>query len=339
MRNVFDKKILLDADGLQVEFNPAPIIQSGEIDDIYLKFDVINFTLGVRYKSYCSHISRTIFATPSDDQPNFNFLMDLQKLLRFRTRNIRNLLLNVETIKFENCKISSRCLWRLSQYCPKLKDVQFIYCTLDSNARFNEEFLQSFSLLEHFGYQFAEYDLIPENYLILKPLEICTKLTHFECTDKILWTHKDELDQTNIQLDVLSIHACTSEVHSELFINFIRRAFVAKFFKRLHLVLPSEIENFDFAIASEAISKFPALEKLYVDYEYSESDLSHFENIKELILTKDCPNTNFDKVAKDLKELERVTFRRISFNNITPFFHYCKNLKTFQVKYIDDVSV
>ncbi|XP_059614643.1 FACT complex subunit spt16 isoform X2 [Phlebotomus argentipes] len=84
-----DKKYVTNVDTSQLDVCYPPIIQSGGnyslkysalSDKNYLHFGAIVCSLGARYKSYCSNITRTLLVNPSDAvQTNYNFLVDLEE--------------------------------------------------------------------------------------------------------------------------------------------------------------------------------------------------------------------------------------------------------------------
>ncbi|XP_026473184.1 FACT complex subunit spt16 [Ctenocephalides felis] len=88
---VSDKKYLLGVDLNQVDMCYPPIIQSGGnynlkfsvvSDKNHLHFGAIVCSLGVRYKSYCSNIVRTVLVNPTQEiQNNYEFLVSLEEEL------------------------------------------------------------------------------------------------------------------------------------------------------------------------------------------------------------------------------------------------------------------
>lgn len=84
-----DKKYVTGVDVSQIDTCYPAIIQSGGnyalkfsalSDKNYLHFGAILCSLGARYKSYCSNISRTLLVNPSEKvQENYNFLLNLQE--------------------------------------------------------------------------------------------------------------------------------------------------------------------------------------------------------------------------------------------------------------------
>ncbi|XP_055909921.1 FACT complex subunit spt16 isoform X1 [Eupeodes corollae] len=84
-----DKKYVTGVDTSQLEMCYPPIIQSGGVyslkfsalsDKNYLHFGAIVCSLGARYKSYCSNISRTLLVNPTEKtQEHYNFLVNVQE--------------------------------------------------------------------------------------------------------------------------------------------------------------------------------------------------------------------------------------------------------------------
>ncbi|XP_074390053.1 FACT complex subunit SPT16 isoform X10 [Zonotrichia albicollis] len=86
-----EKKFLAGADPSAVEMCYPPIIQSGGnynlkfsvvSDKSHMHFGAITCSMGIRYKSYCSNLVRTLMVDPSQDmQDHYGFLLTLQEVL------------------------------------------------------------------------------------------------------------------------------------------------------------------------------------------------------------------------------------------------------------------
>ncbi|XP_071276354.1 LOW QUALITY PROTEIN: FACT complex subunit SPT16 [Agelaius tricolor] len=86
-----EKKFLAGADPSAVEMCYPPIIQSGGnyslkfsvvSDKSHMHFGAITCSMGIRYKSYCSNLVRTLMVDPSQDmQDHYSFLLTLQDVL------------------------------------------------------------------------------------------------------------------------------------------------------------------------------------------------------------------------------------------------------------------
>ncbi|KAG8596369.1 hypothetical protein GDO81_001874 [Engystomops pustulosus] len=84
-----DKKYLSGTDPSTIEMCYPPIIQSGGTynlkfsvvsDKNHMHFGAITCAMGVRYKSYCSNLVRTLMVDPTQEmQENYNFLLQLQE--------------------------------------------------------------------------------------------------------------------------------------------------------------------------------------------------------------------------------------------------------------------
>lgn len=86
-----DTEFLSDEETIELATCYPPMIQSGEhyqlnynagSNDEYLQSRAIVCSIGVRYKSYCANIARTLLMTSSDIvQKNYNFIQDVQREL------------------------------------------------------------------------------------------------------------------------------------------------------------------------------------------------------------------------------------------------------------------
>ncbi|NXB19545.1 SP16H protein, partial [Rhagologus leucostigma] len=86
-----EKKYLAGADPSAVEMCYPPIIQSGGnynlkfsvvSDKSHMHFGAITCSMGIRYKSYCSNLVRTLMVDPPQDmQDHYGFLLSLQDVL------------------------------------------------------------------------------------------------------------------------------------------------------------------------------------------------------------------------------------------------------------------
>ncbi|KAM8961845.1 FACT complex subunit SPT16 [Pelodytes ibericus] len=86
-----DKKYLGGTDPSTIEMCYPPIIQSGGTynlkfsvvsDKNHMHFGAVTCAMGIRYKSYCSNLVRTLIVDPTQEmQDNYNFLLQLQEEL------------------------------------------------------------------------------------------------------------------------------------------------------------------------------------------------------------------------------------------------------------------
>ncbi|XP_064201607.1 FACT complex subunit SPT16 [Anguilla rostrata] len=86
-----EKKFLGGADPSTVEMCYPPIIQSGGnyslkfsvvSDKNHMHFGAITCAMGIRYKSYCSNLVRTLMVDPPQEmQDNYNFLLQVEEVL------------------------------------------------------------------------------------------------------------------------------------------------------------------------------------------------------------------------------------------------------------------
>uniref|UniRef100_A0A8C4QTG7 FACT complex subunit n=1 Tax=Eptatretus burgeri TaxID=7764 RepID=A0A8C4QTG7_EPTBU len=116
-----DKKYLVGSDPSSVEMCYPPIIQSGGnynlkfsvvSDKNYMHFGTITSAMGVRYKSYCSNVVRTLMVDPSQAmQDNYSVLLQLQDELIKELKHGAKL-----------CDVYQAVLNHLNQTKPELSD-------------------------------------------------------------------------------------------------------------------------------------------------------------------------------------------------------------------------
>ncbi|XP_023692218.2 FACT complex subunit SPT16-like [Paramormyrops kingsleyae] len=92
-----EKKYLAGADPSAVEMCYPPIIQSGGnyslkfsivSDKNHMHFGAITCAMGIRYKSYCSNLVRTLMVDPPQEmQDNYNFLLQVEETLLKELKN------------------------------------------------------------------------------------------------------------------------------------------------------------------------------------------------------------------------------------------------------------
>ncbi|NWV10928.1 SP16H protein, partial [Ptilonorhynchus violaceus] len=95
-----EKKFLAGADPSAVEMCYPPIIQSGGnynlkfsvvSDKSHMHFGAITCSMGIRYKSYCSNLVRTLMVDPPQDmQEHYGFLLQLQDVMIRDMRHVRD---------------------------------------------------------------------------------------------------------------------------------------------------------------------------------------------------------------------------------------------------------
>lgn len=241
----------------------------------------------------------------------------------------RNVLKNIESIEFYATKSVGNVFERIASCCPKLKVLRVksprkIRTRSEHNA-FNKIFLQRFLKLEHLKINvYDENAKINELKIFLKNH---TKLKHLECDYRFLWANRNLLNETNNQLDVLTIHFHRENdaIPFDQFVDFLNQLFIRGIYKALHLHL-DHFENVDF---NTVISTLPVLQKVNT-YSNDVIDYLRLTNLMELSIFE-IDEGDFEQIAKSLTKLERVRFQHASANHILPFIHFAKKIKTIKV--------
>lgn len=314
-----------------------------------LRFDLIERAVGVQYPhdfllrpDFCQYISKLYIGQRStlDFHLVDNIFSSLKtlifksfKLNETRFEFMRTVLKKIENIHIENCILSGKNFKQLANYCPNLKSLRITDCDITFNA-LESLFSQNFPALEHLQYQTRICNFDARICKLKTFFEKHTKFKHFECSVPVLWANRDLLCKTNVRLNLLTIdfYAWSSRIPFDKLIHFLWLLYEHGFYQLLHLsfdhVLDIDFEHFD-----NAISALPPIEILHINID-SICDLSRLTSLKELrICHGHKSETDLEFVAKCLMELEQLTFKYATIENILPFIRHSKKLKTIKISY------
>lgn len=244
----------------------------------------------------------------------------------------RNVLKNVETIEIEHCDISVGVFKQLVSYCPKLKFLCVEYGNNDNAIIAKSLFSEHYPALEHLRFKPHSCDTPIDELKIF--LEKHKNLKQFECNLPFLWTNRDLILHTNIQLDLFTIDFTqNSNIPSDQFVNFIKTLYASGFYKALQSSIDRITDNV-FELSSNAISTLPAFEILDINTD-SNIDLSRLTNLKELHVYNSITE-DMDALAKNLTKLEKLSFGSVSIDRILPFICQSKRLKSIHIDHLHD---
>lgn len=256
-------------------------------------------------------------------------IFDHSLLAATRIRYTRNVLKHVETIHLIECRIGvhdGNIFEQFVNYCPHLKHLNLRRCRA-TNAHL---FSQYYPALEHLQFRLRREHSNIHMVELQSFLERHSNLNWFETSYQIFMINQDVINQTNVQLDCLTIHfesATDMKSGSDgQFIDFLLNLYERGFYKSLQLSIRCTCDN-------ATISILPGLESVALHTEKL-IDLSRLTNLKELHITKISSISEIDTVARDLQCLERLTIVNGSINAIASFTCHSKKLKSFTICYL-----
>lgn len=248
---------------------------------------------------------------------------------------MRTVLKNVENIKLNFCKIDDNIFEQIAIHCPKLKRLEITRCVVENcdEALFSQRYpaleqLKYQRNLEHLDRPIHKLKMFLENHLNLK---------QFQVDFGILWTNRDMLQQTHVQLDLLNICFGTSgvDIPFDQFVDFLKTLHDRTFYKTLQFAMVWDI-NVNIEHFNDTISELPALEKIYT-LDDSHIDLTRLPNLKSLQILSFTSVARAEIVAKSLLKLELLATDDT--DAILRFIRYSKRLKSIKMVYLRNDNV
>lgn len=309
----------------------------------------LNFELienEIRFKDVCLqvdfypfitqlHISRDSELDFFSNAKTFDALKKIvfvdNELNRTQIIGMQNVLKNVEVIELSSCKIASNAYEQIANYCPKLKQMK-VNGDKISNAAFSNYYpaLERLELSKMHCKRLDKLKIFFEQH---------TNLKQFEIDYRFLWTNRDVLNQTNIQLDLLRVdyNRFDRTVPFEQFIDLLKTLYERGFYKALQLPFVVGPDAIDHEHLTNVLSSLPALERLSL-LRFPFFDLKSLANLKELNVFGSFGYTiNIETLAKCLPKLEQLTLGVVNTNDlILPFIRHSKRLKTIKIGSTND---
>lgn len=222
--------------------------------------------------------------------------------------HMQDVLKNIEIIKLRSSIIMDNTFKLFANHCPKLRNLKIQKCRLANiDGTF---FLQNYPELVRLTYRPLKSNVQIPNFRIF--LENHSKLKQFHTDFNVLWTNRNLLEQTSVQLDSLKIYFEKLDIENlDQFVNLFTTLHERGFYKTLQLKFLEK-----FFIASEqlkehynnAISLLPALTQISVE-PYSDIDLTRLPNLEKLKTKFVISAAEAKKVAESLQNLRLLDIR------------------------------
>lgn len=237
---------------------------------------------------------------------------------------------NIECIELNACvlvKKTGRIFEHLAENCPKLRYFAVNRCRTTSDLS-RSLFSQHYAALTHFKYIPMPNDANNRVDELQMFLEMHQNVKYLDIECNFLWANRDSINQTNIQLDRLTINIIDSlDNHFPIdeFLNFLTRLHERNFFKSLGFSVDCGVER-----VPKKISTIPALHALHC-YSISLINVSCLTELKELNIDAFADEFNLMILAKNLTKLEHLSFSSANIGSISLFICQSKRLKTLKI--------
>lgn len=243
---------------------------------------------------------------------------------------VKDVLPNLETLKFIHCELDSDVHEKFLQFCVKLKRLYVRDCNSGGKQRkffigtSNNWLNNKYSTLEH-----LEVNSRSKVDGVIHFLTINPNIHTFSTTIEFLIANKDAIAISNIKLDVLSILHAFTNIDEKIFKKFVRQLIELQkrsFFKKLNLfyALPAGKYNYPSHLLSN-------VHKLYIVTETRPITFSHLIELEELYLFNITQMEDFDAAFNKLTKLNFIYFEQATIENILPFITRLRHLKHIKI--------
>lgn len=163
---------------------------------------------------------------------------------------------------------------------------------------------------------------------------INSQIKSFCTTSDCLFANRHCLMEINTKLDWLEVkhfmanafHLRENEFDLNAFCRLLNQLYEREFFKCLHFYVPNVNEEF-----SDQLILLHALEKLTIDKFTNCFNLLQLKHLKELNIFEYANARNFEQLAKNLVNLERLLLQDASYNDLLPFIQQSAKLKHVKI--------
>lgn len=238
----------------------------------------------------------------------------------------KNILNNVVCIELLECTMHGDFFEQFLKYCTKLKCLRIYGGLFEPTTAANELFLQKHPTLEylHYALGFNPPRIIPMKLF----LELNSNIKCLETDDEHIWTNRNLLIESNVQLECLAIRINSAKMRAAEFAHLLRKLDEHGFYKSLHLSIEWVPESFDY---QEFINEMITLSSLEVLYSQCYIDLTRLTQLKELRVLGRKFEADFQTLAVNLTQIERLHLSATTTDHFLPFIRCSKTLKTVQV--------
>lgn len=236
-------------------------------------------------------------------------------------KNILNIVVCIDLLQ---CTIHDAFFKRFLKYCSKLKCFRIYGGTFQSTNAANEILLQKLPTLEYLHYNPSE----PSNIPLKLFLEQNPNLKCFETDDIHIWANRDSFIESNVQLQCLAIRINSAKMTAAEFADLLKTLDDRGFYKTLHLSIEWVPESFDHQKFIDEMSTLSSLEALFSQFYV---DLTRFTQLKELRVLGREFKEDFQTLAMNLTQIERLHLSATITDHFLPFIRCSPTLKTIQV--------
>lgn len=243
---------------------------------------------------------------------------------------IEEILINVETVAIELCRMNRKFYDKFPKICLNLKRLYVTNFACNRNVlkrTGNEWLLRHWPNLEHLGWTQSgnNYQILElKTFFELNP-NVKSFSTDFDC----LFASRQQIFESNIKLDELTVEIFDWDMLAGNGINeFFNELYACGIYKRLHIHSDFYDEHQHHLMELDAIKGLEALRHSNL---VDGMNFPKLPNLKELRISFKSYSPNVDVLARNLENLERLHMRFAAIEYLLPFIYNSVKLKEVKI--------
>lgn len=238
----------------------------------------------------------------------------------------KNILNRIECIELYECTMHEDFFERFLESCPKLRCLRIYGGSFKPASAANGLFLQNHPTLQylHYSLGYNPPGIMPLNRF----LELNRNVKCLEIDDDQLWANRNTCNRSNIQLESLVVRINSAKMTATDFAHLLKTLNERGFYRAVHLSIEWIPESFDCQEFIDEMIAVRSFETLYSQFYVS---LARLTQLKELRVLGREFHEDFQTLAANLTQLERIELSATSTDHFLPFIRCSKTLQKIHV--------
>ncbi|XP_055298555.1 uncharacterized protein LOC129566540 [Sitodiplosis mosellana] len=246
--------------------------------------------------------------------------------------SLRQILSHVEHIENNAIEVDGDFYESILKGCSSLK---YLYVNDEMVVGKNGWLCRQYPTIEHFAIGEDEPGSSEKFTMVKTFFELNPNIQTFSTSSYLLQVNRNYFLGSNIKIDRLKIRESSYPLETMIELrDILNQLYDQGSYKRLHLFIEYVSDQTNLI----RISSTRGMEKLYVHYAavIAELTLPPMPDLRELCLSRDELFQNFESIAKNLMNVERVYVEKARIEDIVTFVHFAPKIKEIKVRWIQD---
>ncbi|XP_031637986.1 uncharacterized protein LOC116350356 [Contarinia nasturtii] len=251
--------------------------------------------------------------------------------------SIRDILPQLERFKIGTGEFDGDFYKSVLRWCTNLKDLSICHIMEDKVIGNENEWLhREYPLIEHILLDDSDIGG-PGNAWEIPELKIFfeknPKIQSFSTTFHFLWENRQCWLDSNIKLDQLNIQGdCFLENGMDRICGLLNTLYEQGFYRRVHMRATFIYEQDEL----DQILSVRGMQKLYLACVEIKTTLPPMTDLQELGINYDGDFDDFETIAKNLVNVERIYFNHIQSDTLIPFIRHAQRVREIKIDHLNE---